>query len=361
MLSGFTEEASGLRGSRSCEPTHATPPTRSTVMAGIDQTRISSRSEYVNSGMWRARVLDARNHQGTPRVATIVGMTIASMMPSELKRICRSATAIGPFGSRTPPVQPPRVAAPSKTTASMRYRISSPHCADDDGSPREDDCGRLAAAVGQKRREQHEQVDDREAEQEVSRPPVERAGPAQSQREPDEERSTRDGGHAVDGAGQPEPPWQQRNRNQEDAVDKDVPGRRGSSGNDRQHGDAGTGIVVGAIECEGPEMRRRPQEDDQEQDQRLEPDLAGRRRPTDHRRQRAGGAADDDVLRRAPFQPHRVHDDVEKDREGEQGRRRDIDRDSKDGDRADGQDKPERARLGARDPAARNRAPDRAG
>jgi len=168
-------------------------------------------------------------------------------------------------------------------------------------------------------------------------------------------------GHAVDGAGQPEPPWQQRNRNQEDAVDEDVPGRRGSSGNDRQHGDAGTGIVVGAIECEGPEMRRRPQEDDQEQDQRLEPDLAGCRRPTDHRRERTGGAADDDVLRCAPLQPHRVYDDVEEDREGEQGRRRDIDRDSKDGDRADGQDKPERACLGARDPAARNRTPDRAG
>src|ERR1700674_886571 len=103
----------------------------------------------------------------------MVGMTIASMMPSELNRICRSATAIGPFGSRTPSLQPPRVAARSKATASTRNRISSPHCAYDHGSPREDDRGRLAAAVGQKRREQHGQVDDREAEQAVSSPPIE--------------------------------------------------------------------------------------------------------------------------------------------------------------------------------------------
>src|SRR5882672_9533851 len=127
-------------------------------------------------------------------------MTIASMMPSELNRICSSAEAIGPFGSRTPSLQPPRVVAPSKATASTRYRISSSHCADDHGSPREDDRGRFAAAVGQERREQHGQVDDRETEQAVSRPPIKRAGPAQLQRESHKERSTDDGGHAVDRA-----------------------------------------------------------------------------------------------------------------------------------------------------------------
>src|ERR1700736_4360430 len=95
-------------------------------------------------------------------------MTIASMMPSELKRICRSATAIGPFGSSTPSLQPPSVAAPSKATARTRYRISSSHGVDDDGSPREDDRRRFAAAVGQKRPEQRGQVDDREGEQAVS-------------------------------------------------------------------------------------------------------------------------------------------------------------------------------------------------
>src|SRR5215831_12346886 len=141
-----------------------------------------------------------------PRVASIVGMTIASMMPSELKRICRSAAAIGPCGSRAPPVQPARAAAPSETRASMRYRISSPHCIDDGGGPREDERGRFAAAVSQKRCEQHEQVDDREAEQAVRSPPIERTGPAQSQREPDEERCGGERNHPVDGAREAERP-----------------------------------------------------------------------------------------------------------------------------------------------------------
>src|SRR5215467_2750477 len=98
-------------------------------------------------------------------------MTIASMMPVVLKRICRSAAEIGPFGSSTPS-QPPRVAAPSKATASMRYRISNPHCVEDGARPREDERRRFAAAVGQKRGEQHEQVGDREPEQAVGRPPI---------------------------------------------------------------------------------------------------------------------------------------------------------------------------------------------
>src|SRR5216684_3219248 len=104
--SGFTVDAIGLRGLRSCAPTHATPPTRNTVMAGIDQTSSSRRPEYVNSGWYRARQFDERNQKATPSVARIVGITIASMMPSELNRISRSAAAMGAFGSRTPAEQP---------------------------------------------------------------------------------------------------------------------------------------------------------------------------------------------------------------------------------------------------------------
>ncbi len=39
------------------------------------------------------------------------GMTIASIMPVALNRICRSAKAMGPFGSSTPSVQPPSIEA----------------------------------------------------------------------------------------------------------------------------------------------------------------------------------------------------------------------------------------------------------
>src|SRR5467141_3969684 len=92
-------------------------------MAGIDQTSSSRRPEYSKSGKKAARLFDARNQKATASVARIVGITIASMMPSELNRICRSARAIGPFGSSTPSVQPPSVAAPIRTTASKPYRM----------------------------------------------------------------------------------------------------------------------------------------------------------------------------------------------------------------------------------------------
>src|SRR5450432_3010179 len=121
--SGFTVDAIGLRGLKSCEPTHATPPTRKTVMAGIDQTSISRRPEYAKFGRYRARSFDARNQKATPSVARITGITIASMMPSALNRICLSARATGPFGSNTPSVQPPSVAIPIRTTASIPYRM----------------------------------------------------------------------------------------------------------------------------------------------------------------------------------------------------------------------------------------------
>ena len=55
--------------------------------------------------------------------------------------------------------------------------------------------------------------------------------------------------------------------------------------------------------------------------QAVERHAAAGRRAADHRRQRARRAADHDVLRRRALQPHRVDDDVEEDREGEQRRR----------------------------------------
>src|SRR5882724_6178483 len=121
--SGFTVDTIGLRGFKSCELTHATPPTRNTVMAGIDQTSISRRPEYAKFGRYRARSFDARNQNATPSVARITGITIASMMPSALNRICRSAKATGPFGSNTPSPQPPSVATPSRTTANKPHRM----------------------------------------------------------------------------------------------------------------------------------------------------------------------------------------------------------------------------------------------
>src|ERR1700733_1030220 len=121
MVTGFADDAIGLRGSRSCALIQPMPPTRSTVMAGMDQTIISMRPEYSQSGKCGARALDERNQKATPSVATMVGMTMASMIPSESKRIVRSADAIGPFGSRTPSEQPQRAAAASTARTLPRY------------------------------------------------------------------------------------------------------------------------------------------------------------------------------------------------------------------------------------------------
>jgi hypothetical protein len=65
----------------------------------------------VKSGVQMARLLEERNQKATPRVVRIVGITIAGMIASELNRICRSAKAMGSFGSRTPSKQPPSAAA----------------------------------------------------------------------------------------------------------------------------------------------------------------------------------------------------------------------------------------------------------
>src|SRR6185437_1016018 len=97
-------EASGLGGSRSWLEIHTMPPRNTTISAGIDQTTSSTGPEYSQSGMWRARVLPARNHQAKPRVSTITGTSTASMTTVALIRISRSAAPIGPCGSSTPPI-----------------------------------------------------------------------------------------------------------------------------------------------------------------------------------------------------------------------------------------------------------------
>ena len=65
-------------------------------------------------------------------------------------------------------------------------------------------------------------------------------------------------------------------------------------------------------------MRRRPEKNDGEQRNRSPADVAGDRRPADHRRKGPCGAADHDVLRRAALEPHRVHKDIKGDRQGQE-------------------------------------------
>ena len=62
------------------------------------------------------------------------------------------------------------------------------------------------------------------------------------------ERSADNGGRAIDCTRKAKDPWQHRDRHQKNAVDEDLSRCGGPSGNNRQHGDARTGIFVGTIE-----------------------------------------------------------------------------------------------------------------
>ena len=86
----------------------------------------------------------------------------------------------------------------------------------------------------------------------MSRATIGAAAPAQLNCEQKEKRAADRDDHAIDRARKPERPGQLRSENKEAAVDQDLPRRRSSSRNNRQHGNAGTGIVIAAIERESP-------------------------------------------------------------------------------------------------------------
>src|ERR1700739_1326049 len=110
----------------------------------------------------------------------MTGTTIASMMPSEFSRICRSAAAIGPCGSSTPSVQPPSVAAPITTAVSKPCRMSDLPRVEaaaclwrEPGTPELDGAARMrgtherqciTAVIDQERCENDEQIGDGENE-----------------------------------------------------------------------------------------------------------------------------------------------------------------------------------------------------
>jgi hypothetical protein len=77
--------------------------------AGIDQTINSRRPEYDHSGSRCALALPARNHHAKTRVPQITGTMTTSMIIVASKSMVRSEPPMGPCGSRTPPLQAPRM------------------------------------------------------------------------------------------------------------------------------------------------------------------------------------------------------------------------------------------------------------
>ena len=101
------------------------------------------------------------------------------------------------------------------------------------------------------------------------------------------------------------------NADEHERVQDDLPRRLGVAADDRQHRHLGRRVVLLDQQRERPEVRRRPEEDDQEEPERGQAEVPGRGCVADERRHRAGRAADDDVLRRRALQPAGVDEDVE--------------------------------------------------
>src|SRR5262249_46105136 len=176
----------------------------------------------------------------------------------------------------------------------------------------------------------------------------------QSKGEHNKDRPRENGERAKERAGKSEGARQDRNWQQKNAIDQDLPRCRNRSGNHRQHRNSGTGVFIGTSKRQRPEMRRRPKEDNKKQDERLRRDLAGCGGPANYGWKCTPSASDDNVLWRLPLQPHRVHDDIKEDRKGEQRGGVDIERKSQDDDGAAGKNESEYKRFGARDLPARN-------
>src|ERR1700723_387714 len=125
--------------------------------------------------------------------------------------------------------------------------------------------------VNQEGRKQREQIEDGECEQPMSGAAIGASAPPNTASEQKENRAANRSYRAIHRASEPERPGQPRDKNQQTAVDENLARRCSASRDNRQHRHACARIVTGAIKREGPEVRRRPKEDNEKQRQRLEP------------------------------------------------------------------------------------------
>ncbi len=103
----------------------------------------------------------------------------------------------------------------------------------------------------------------------------------------------------------------QRRAHHGPAVDQDLPGHDVRRGHNGQHRHLRCGVVLPELHGQRPEVRRRPEEDDREQNQRWPRHPARHRRPADQHGEAARCAADHDVRRGPALQPERVDEHIE--------------------------------------------------
>src|SRR5258707_7351302 len=125
--------------------------------------------------------------------------------------------------------------------------------------------------VDQEHRKQHEQVEDGEHEQSLSSAAIGPSASVELTCEQKEKRPADRDRRAIDGPCKSEHPGQLRGQNQEAAVDQYLPRCSSPSRDNRQHGDAGSGIIISTIYRARPEQELLPKEDNEEQRNRLQP------------------------------------------------------------------------------------------
>src|SRR5690349_6546184 len=84
---GFARPGRGRAGSSKNELVQARPPRKKITSAGMDQMMSSMRPEWVKVGQYGALVFEALKRNAIRTVATITGMTTASIIASESNRI----------------------------------------------------------------------------------------------------------------------------------------------------------------------------------------------------------------------------------------------------------------------------------
>ncbi len=100
---------------------------------------------------------------------------------------------------------------------------------------------------------------------------------------------------------------QQRHRAEQQGVEQNLCAGELGTMRDRQHGQSGLFVIFHPVKRQRPEMRRRPQKDDEKQQHGVDRDVAAHCRPAQYRRHGARGAANDDVLRRGRFEKDGVN------------------------------------------------------
>src|SRR5262249_41645155 len=122
---------------------------------------------------------------------------------------------------------------------------------------------RLAEKAG----EEDEEVKDREGEEFFRglRRFLADAGAEDAHRKDEEHRAYEESGGSIDHAAEAEEEGRGAERHEDQRIDQNLAARFGLARDDRQHGHAGLRIVLRFDERERPEMRRRPEEDNEEE------------------------------------------------------------------------------------------------